>query len=365
LGDFSSLSLVLEERIRLCGELNDEVTTRKALAFDLFEAQAVHSPDFLPLVAPLRKHLADEQLDSTRRLRASRQLMIVADHYFDPLIAKDTFDRISDISALDTSAALSQLHASLIFHATFGDREDAAGCIERILDLSRTMEQSWIQLASATSCLVGSRIVAADNHPLAALEHAFQVCIACGIDATAIRMGGILTVSAFDDGRHDEARRWCQASSEVALRLAPESWAADYYTGEIDLALLDGRYEHAEQYLKLLALLTPVRPGPRMRREVLVYKTRVDQFLGRGTTDEDLTELLRLHFLGKGFGRHDDNVEVLWVGLMERAAAGQASAILSEYLTTSRRELRRCNYWLRTRTARDPAWADPRVSHLG
>jgi hypothetical protein len=172
-------------------------------------------------------------------------------------------------------------------------------------------------------------------------------------------------VSAFDDGRHDEARRWCRSSSEVATRIPLEAWAADYPCAEIDLALLDGRYDRAEDYLQLLCSIIPERAGPRMRRETLVYKTRVDQFCGRGTTEAALSELLAFHSLGSTFGRHDDNVEVLWVGLMERGYAFQASAMLSEYLLTSRRELRRCNYWLRTRTAEDPSWNDSRVRHLG
>ena len=357
LGDFTSLVPILEQRIRLCHELNDGGAVRRALAFDLFEAQTVDSPDVLPLFAPLREHLGDEQLDSSRRLRASRQLMIAADHHFDPITAREAYDRFRDIRPLDTSAELSQLHASLIYHATFGDRSEAIGCIQRILDLAKTIEQSWIQLASATSCVVGSRIVAADHFPFEVLEHAFQVCIACGVDTTAIRMGGILTVSAFDDGRHVEARHWCQASREVAGRIPPEAWCPDYPSGEIDLALLDGRYDRAEEFLRRLSSITPARPGPRMRREVLVYKTRVGQFCGRGTTDEDLRELHHFHSLGRTFGRHDDNAEVLWVALMERGAAQQASAMLSEYLTTARRELRRCNFWLRTRTAEDPVWA--------
>lgn len=364
LGDFSALVPILEQRILLCNELSDGIAIRRALAFDLFEAQTVHSPDFLPLCAPLREHLGDEQLDSSRRLRASRQLMIAADHHFDPIIAREAFDQLRGIQPPDTSAALCQLHALLVYHATFGNRQEAIGCIQRILDLTRKMGQSWIQLASAISCLVGSRLVAANHLSLDELAHAFQVCIACGIDTTAIRMGGIMTVSAFDDGRHEEAKHWCQASSEVARRIPLESWSPDYPSGEIDLALLDGRYDRAQEYLTHLSSITPVRPGPRMRREILVYRTRVDQFCGRGTTDEDLTELLYFHSLGRTLGRHDDNAEVLWVALMERGAGQQASAMLSDYLSTSRRELRRCNYWLRTRTADDPVWGDSRLSHL-
>ena len=364
LGDFTSLVPILEQRIRLCNELSDGSAIRRALAFDLLEAKTVDSPDVLPLVAPLREHLGDEQLDSSRRLRASRQLMIAADHHFDPIAAREAYDRFRNIQPLDTSSELSRLHASLIYHATFGDRAEAVGCIQRILDLARIIEQSWIQLASATSCVVGSRIVAADHFPLDVLERAFEVCIACGVDTTAIRMGGILTVSAFDDGRHEEARHWCRASSKVAGRIPLEAWAPDYPSGEIDLALMDGHYDRAEEFLRCLSSITPAQPGPRMRREILVYKSRVDQFCGRGTTDEDLRELHHFHSLGRTFGRHDDNAEVLWVALKERGAARQASAMLSEYLTTSRRELRRCNFWLRTRTAEDPVWQDSRLVHL-
>jgi hypothetical protein len=97
---------------------------------------------------------------------------------------------------------------------------------------------------------------------------------------------------------------------------------------------------------------------------MLVYKVRVDQFAGRVTPVKDIKELLCLHERGSRLGRHDDNVEVLYVALLERGEAARASDMLREYLTEERRELRRCNYWLRTRTAGDDVWSDPSVKHL-
>jgi len=365
IGDFTELVQVLQDRIALANGVSDTVEQRSSLAFDLFEARAVHSPDVQPLVKPLEAHLRNTHLDTTRRLRAARMLMVGADHCFDPAAAKAAFAQLRNLRTSDPYARLSRLSTCLIYHTVFGERSDALACIDQIEQETQNTERSWERIAAAKSCHIAQRVVAAG--PLASdwLANAFQECRETGVRRTALSIAGLLSVTQFDDGCIDESLRWGAIAEDIARHLATDESGIDFVVAQIDLALNAGDLRRAYAFLKRLATIVPRRaPGPRVRREMLVYKVRVDQFAGRVTPVEDIKELLCLHERGSRLGRHDDNVEVLYVALLERGEAARASDMLREYLTEERRELRRCNYWLRTRTAGDDVWSDPSVKHL-
>jgi hypothetical protein len=54
----------------------------------------------------------------------------------------------------------------------------------------------------------------------------------------------------------------------------------------------------------------------------------------------------------------------LYVALLQAGEEQRASRMLREYLMQARREVRRCNYWLRARTSGDEVWSDPSARHL-
>ena len=365
IGDFTALAQVLQDRIALGNAVNDTLEQKSSLAFDLFEAKSVHSPDVQPLVRPLQAHLRNTHLDTTRRLRAARMLMAGADHCFDPAAAKAAFAQLRALRTSDPYARLSRLSTCLIYHTVFGQRADALACIDQIAEATKSTERSWERIAAAKSCHIAQRVVAA--RPLASdwLESAFQECEETGVRRIALSIAGLLSVSHFDDGCIDDSMRWGAIAEDIARHLATDESGIDFVVAQIDLALNAGELKRAHTFLKRLLTIIPRRaPGPRVRREMLVYKVRVDQFAGRATSTEEIDELLYFHERGSRLGRHDDNVEVLYIALRERGESEAASRMLRTYLTEQRRELRRCNYWLRTRTAGDDVWSEPTVKHL-
>jgi hypothetical protein len=364
LGDFPASAHALEERIALSEEVNDTFVTRRALAFDLLEARVVHSPDLAAVISSLHSYLSDAEMDVARRLRAGRLLMIAADHNFDEFAAQQAFNQLPELYTDEPSLELLRLHACLIFHTTFGDRRQAHDCLNRISQLAARHERSWIRVASATSTFVARRVIDPAPASTCLLEETFKECLDGGVLRAALVIAGMLTGTLFDDGRPEEASQWAAVAREVAAKLPVDDSLTEHPLGFIDLALHMGAIESAQHMLDDFLASAPKCPGPRLKREMMVYRCRVDQLCGRGTTDKDLDELLGFHALARRLGRHDDNVEVIWVALQERGESSKASELLEEYLRFSRRETRRCNYWLRTRTASDRAWSLPGVSHL-
>jgi hypothetical protein len=363
-GDFAALRQVLSERIALSGDVEDPIEVRRALAFDLREANEILSGDRQRSPADLERHASDSDLDITRRLRAVRLLLIAADVCFDLEAAKRGYSISKNIAPSTPPDELLSLQAALIYHSSYGQREDAFACAARLLELADGTERSWGRLSAMKVYVIAFRGVAAEPRVNEVLERMFAECSDHGVHRTAIGIAGLLASFWFDDGDIEASKHWGAIARDLLMRPDKSEMTIEYTTSQIDLALYAGDVATAEGLLRAFLTHAPSAPRPRLYRELLVYRVRVDQFAGRGTAESDLAELQRIHELAKSFGRHDDHVEVLWAALRERGDFGNASALLSDYLKESRRELRRCHYWLRTRTACDPAWLDSSVKHF-
>lgn len=358
-GDFTALTEVLQERLALSNHISDSPETRCALAFDVFEAQVYHSTSLRPLVDSLREHIRDPLLDGCRRLRAARLLMRAADHFYDARLARDAFAIVRAIRTKDPTVTLLKLQVLQLYHAVFGDRKQAAASIAGALELTSLVPPSWSRIASLANSTIAHRIACPGPTPFHILERAFDECRAYEVHSTALSVASQLTSAYFDDGYLAKAVEWGKVCTDYASKVPRDQLVIDYYTTQIDLALVSHAFDRARSLLDAFASCSSVEAAPRMMRELLVYKTRIDQISGQGTKEQDLEQLLYFHEVGHALARHDDNIEVIWVALNERKAAAKASNMLGMYLTSSRREVRRCNYWLRLRTATDPVWQYP------
>jgi hypothetical protein len=162
-----------------------------------------------------------------------------------------------------------------------------------------------------------------------------------------------------EDGELDEARRWCDRTTELVGRTAATRVSTDYLTLRIDLALADGALALARQLVAEAPEQFPMYASPKWSNAYNAYRTRVEQYEGRTSIEpERLQVLIDWHFTAKRFGRHDDHMEVLWSALRDANRPEEASETLREYVLYSRREVRPCIYVLRTRTAADPFWRE-------
>ena len=356
-GETPALLRALDERIALSDHIHDSRSIRSALAFDSAEASIHNGADPTPYFPHLRQHVRSSHLDSLRRSRAARLLMIAADNAIDPDFARDVYVMHDGVQPHDSQSLLLHHHARLIYHSVFGERGAALACADALDLLANNGECSWSRMTSLYSVSLARRIV--DDMPPAytKLEKCFEDCQAAGMDSFALLLSARIATFLLDDGRLDEAVRWGRRSRELADKMRLDRHSGDFLTSQIDLALVTGRFARAQSLVASMPHTWTVSASPRLSKEYLVYRTRVNQFGGHANaSDEDLNLLLTWHDRSRQYSRHDDHVEVLWVALVARGRLEEASAMLTEYVAHSRREARPCNYLLRLRTAADSAW---------
>jgi DNA-binding SARP family transcriptional activator len=357
-GEFARLRDVLEERLGLGSHIADDASTRSALEFDLLEARSIQQNDLYSFANALALHGGNADLDVTRRLRASRLLMMAADHSFDANLAQRAYALHQNIPDTGPDMLLLRSHTSLIYHAVFGDRDSALAEARKLEQLSQQSERSWSSFAAVTTLTVARRLVDQGPQDFSALSRAIDETRALGMMSLASFASDLMTTCLFDDGRIDEALHWGGEARRLVADLSAPHLSIAFLTSQIDLALVTHELSAARALLRDLIALAPTVQGPRMQRELLVYRLRVSQLSGELTSEEDLATAWRLHKRASSFGRHDDHVEVLWCALIERGARRKASSMLAHYLQKSRREVRPCNYFLRLRTAADPVWRE-------
>jgi DNA-binding SARP family transcriptional activator len=351
--------LVLEERAALSDRVGDDASARLSLAADVTEARYLSFDDTSKLLPELRALLRAPSLDEERRLRIARVLVVTADNMLSAVLAREALDAVPNNPSTTNAISLG-LQVRSIYHAVFGDRRVAIELADLLLAVADTQELSHSLVAAFLTATLAIRVVDDRRVDIACLPKLYERCVSAGMLGAAIRIAGRLGSMFHEDGDLSEAKQWCARTMELVARTAAQRVSTDYLTLRIDLALAEGDFVLARQLIAEAPTQFPMYGSPKWKNAYNAYRIRVEQFEGRcATSRERLQELLDWHQVAKCFGRHDDHMEVLWSALNEAGRSAEASSMLREYVTRSRREVRPCIYALRTRTAADPFWNEP------
>jgi len=252
-----------------------------------------------------------------------------------------------------------KLQTGVVYHAIFGDRERATKAINDTIALaSQAPPSSALAVVSLLIALLGRWIVEPRLSSHFELCQAFEDCQRAKVNSLCHRIAARLSIIYFDDGEIEESKRWARLARDTAKELGLERLCADYLTSQTDLALISGRFDEARSIVNQMASRNPLTSTARVASEQLVYRIRLAQFTGNLIPDEDqMRELLSWHDRARFFGRYDDHMEILWTALRAMGDEERAAALLREYMSESRRELRPPSYLLRWRTAEDPYWS--------
>lgn len=364
-GELRDVHRTIAERQTLSDLVGDSRLVRASLAFDRLEAEVLDFSVPASHLDALLRHVTLAELDTPRRLRAARLLMMAADVLIDAPLASSVNDLGDSLLATDLVSDLHRRHISLIFHTVFGDPNRAMSIASAIDSIAAEGERSWSKFVSHRNCSLARQLVGPDDDDYSELERDYRECLDASMSMTAMQCAAHLASILIDDGNIIRAREWMLKAENLIGAVEVQGNPVDYLSGQVDLALLAGDEQRARYFLaKMHANAHRYRFG-RLRNDLFLYQLRVDQMCsGAAISPIDLVELLRFHERAKGFGRHDDHMEVLWVALVSQGRATEASLLLTEYLGVHRRERRSCRHMLRSRTQADPAWALYRPSSL-
>lgn len=356
-GAMNLVAAAVEERALLSPRVGDSKARLEALSLDRLEAHFLSHDNPLQHKGALAAHARSTSLDTRRRIRAARLLMIASDVMLDDALAAATFEIAGSITTTERISQLLQQHVGLIFHSVFGDPDEALRLIARIDELVQEGERSWYAFVSRRNCSLARQLVGDGTPNYAEMETVYQECVDASMVALALESAAHLTSILIDDGNIEEARGWMQQSETLVAENPELPLPIEYLSAGIDLALTCGNETHARALVSQMQENSRVYSSGRLRNDLLLYRLRVEQYCQPAPAcANDVAELIRFHHIAKRFGRHDDHMDVLWVALNSVGRKEEASRLLLEYLQVHRRERRGCRYILRLRTAEDPAW---------
>lgn len=357
-GELGLLHDAITERQELSTRVSDGPARLASLAFDQIEASTLTYLSPAKYKNSLVTQLSNHDLDSRRRIRAARLLMMAADEGLDNELASHAYNMGQQIRSADDLSALLQRHVALFFHSVFGEHYTALTIAAEIEDRVASRERSWLKYVSHRNCFLARQLVGSAAADYSQLERDYADCHDAGMIFNAIQSAAFLASMLIDDGDISTAHEWLQKSTSLLETHHVTDYPLDYLSGQVDLALLRGEETQARGFLGKMHGYAQRYEFGRLRNDLLLYQLRVEQMCSEAPiSPAHLTELLRFHEAGKAFGRHDDHMDVLWVALRSLGRFEEASKLLLDYLSFHRRERRPCRYFLKTRTAADPAWS--------
>jgi DNA-binding SARP family transcriptional activator len=356
-GELGAVYHTVCERQNLSTRVGDSDARIAALAFDRLQAELLFHSTPAKHCEALMAHLRSRELNTERRLRAARLLMMAADELLDESLAITTFMEGTSIETVLPNCLILQKHLGLIFHAVFGDRDAGLRISEEITSDVNASENSWLKFLSRRTCSLAQQLIGQDAYDHSQIERDYFECIDANMITAASQCATHLATILIDDGDLECAKKWLAMADGLMdsdRQLLP---LVDYLSGQVDLALLSGDEARARHFLARMHENAHKYECGRLRNDLLLYRLRVEQVCRSVPASvADLNELLRFHQVARRFGRHDDHMDVLWVALRAAGRADEAHHLLSEYLTVHRRERRSCRYFLRYRTRSDAAW---------
>jgi hypothetical protein len=356
-GHLQSVTSAVRERRSLSSRVRDTPVRTAQLAFDELEASILQTSNPAVHVKALHAHLASPLLDARRQIRAARLLMMAADGELDPSLASHTYAACGRITPEDPYDRLLKSHVFLIYHAIFGDSDEALRIAIDIQDQTQHLERSWYTAVSERNCAFARQLVAPGPSDYTSFERALAQAMDASMTPAALMYAGSLMTVSIDDGFLGRAESWRVVAEELAETIDPLDYPVDYLSAQVDLSLLTGQLQKARKYFECMELCSTRYQSRRLRNELFIYGLRVQQFSsGLASPHIHIPQLLEYHESGRAYTRHDDHMDVMWEALMAAGEAERATQLLTEYLMHYRRERRPCRFILRKRTSSDPAW---------
>jgi hypothetical protein len=355
--DLSAVIPALVERRTLCSRVHDTPSRIAQLTFDEDEASLLKNSHPAAHIQDLRAHLESSLLDSRRRIRAARLLLMASDGELDSSLAGYAMSRCQSLTPEDPYSRLIARHVSLIYHTIFGDRDKALLIADDIQEQTRSLERSWYTVMSDRNCAFARQLAGAGPSDYESFERSFAQARDACMTWTSLSYAGSLMSVLIDDGDLERARSWLKTAEHLAEPIEHRDLPIDYLGAQVDLSLLTENHKKATYYIDRMEECAPRYQSTRNRNELFIYRLRVQLFKNCLAQPESYVErLLQYHEIGKRCTRHDDHMDVLWEVLNAVGESERASALLSDYLRHHRRERRPCRYLLRLRTQSDPAW---------
>jgi hypothetical protein len=302
--------------------------------------------------------LTNDDACASLRTRAGIRLLAASDFLLDESLARNAYARLSEVLPLLPEGSYLRRRAEVLYETIFGDQTLALALAQQILgdypepslaeaNLNARHDASYAlsrlgHFALARPVLLANRRYMLAHHVLSEAAHALL----------------LLVSDALCTGDLSEAADWLQqAESSLSITGLPTQRRTGIYSAKANLALYAGKFDEAEALINEVSDQYPIAQTPRFRAITLSLKVRIMTARGDSAAIAALTGELRRTYDSAGhLGGQDHLVEALWCAAHSAGNKDDASKLLTEYLSSRRRELTPPEASLRLTTASDSAW---------
>ena len=309
----------------------------------------------------LRRIIAEPEISEILKCEAAARLLAIADLHFDRALAEDAYNLLHRHLTEDGQQCDAFRRAAIVFHTAFGDRQEALRQAQMLLNKypdPNIAEQSQRSRSYFAVCMTrlgfyddGARIARADWENAHSTGHLL----------VAEYTGAMAVEHYVNAGRFDVARQLFDAIDRASgLRARSEAQhEAVYYSSGFAIALLDGDFDRAAEFLRTAVQTNGGLRAPRVRGAALANQVRLAQLRGDFSPSYHawVQELERLFAVGRRFCAQDGLMEALWHEYQRKGDVHGASRLLQDYLA-ARRELGPPEALFQSSTSVDPAWRD-------
>jgi DNA-binding SARP family transcriptional activator len=352
------LQETLRERIEVARAMGESERVLEELEFRHLEVELQEGASPLPRTNPLMAILTNRDACATLRIRAGIRLLVAADCLLDESLARSTYNHLGEVLPRISEASALRRRAELIYETLFGDQVRALAIVRELLsdypqpslvDDSLTARHDASYSLSRLSHFELLRPVALTNYRFMLAHH---------VTSEALFALVLLVDSAVCTGDLPEAASWLQeAERSLSIARVPTQRKVGLYPAQATLALSAGKLDEAEAIVSDAWNHYPIVRAPRYAAVASAIKLRIKMARGDDIAVSALVpDLQHAYERGGHLGNQDLIVEALWCATYGAGKQAVASKLLTDYLTSRRRELTPPEVSLRLATAADEAW---------
>ena len=309
--------------------------------FELIEIRARwrSGESISPQVARLLICLDHEASSSGHKADAALLLLVVAELEGEAGLAERSYKLLHQLAARGSITELSRATCGLIYHATFGDVEQAASCAGELRSLAAVATTASSACNLYHNAGLGLFRFGRREDALECLEKCYRI-------AEQARLPTYQVLSAAAISRlhlcWDEAPlslEWHERAASYFDQRAVRASASLHYSNCIDRALEEGDAAAARHWLELSSADYGAIKSGRPKLLYRAYEALVAQALGAGPIGSaQIAELVDGHLRFRSFGFHDSVAEAVVSVLTKVDRRSEAIELLRDYVTTYRRD---------------------------
>jgi hypothetical protein len=305
-----------------------------------YEARWRVGGDMYPELRRLFVCVDSLQASASHKVRAATQALMLADNLCEVAAAHSVYAAARPFADHFEVDSVSRLHLDLVYHSAFGSLAVAATIARKLISEARQNDSPARRVQLLQHASIALRGAGEFAEAASVLSEAYATAERYALAGAAVSVANSAAWTQMLSGCYRIANWWCERARTWLAGLQDQTAITNVRVTETYLHLIDGDLARAAECLHessaALRQISATRPIAEEKALRLIIVLRRGE---RVPTTEELSELRRLHEASRHAAALDLVAFALSLGLTSVGRCGEATELLTEYLTKHRREL--------------------------